>query len=57
MDDSGNQMLMTPLDGEGMIVEVEQCSNSDIEEMIYGLSVCLDWIYAWETTVSIMRED
>ena len=47
MDDSDTQMLMTPLDGEGTIAGVEQqCNNSDIEEMIDGLSVCLDWIYA-----------
>ena len=45
MDDSETQMLMTPLDGEGMIVGVEQqCNNSDIEEMIDGLALCLDWI-------------
>ena len=45
MDDSDTQMLMTPLDGEGMIEEAEQC-NSDIEEMIDGLALYLDWIYA-----------
>jgi len=44
MDDSDTQMLMTPLDEEGMIAVEEQCNNSDIEEMIDGLSVCLDWI-------------
>ena len=46
MDDSDTQMLMTPLDGEGMIVGAEQYNNSDTEEMIDGLSVCLDLIYA-----------
>ena len=46
MMEEDTQMLMTPLDGEGMIVGVEQQCNSGIEEMIDGLSVCLDLIYA-----------
>jgi len=41
MDDKDTQMLM-PLDGGGKIVGVEQQCNSDIEEMIDGLALCLD---------------
>ena len=55
MVDSDTQMLMTPLDGKSMIEEAEQYNNSDIEEMIYGLALCLDLIYALEERPTRMR--